>query len=305
MQSYPSNSDYISRPPHPERLEGGLRIRGEFHKKSRQGKPLVSVITVVFNGGNTLEQTIQSVLNQTYDNIEYIIIDGGSTDGTLDILRKYDDRIAYWISEPDDGIYDAMNKGISVSSGALINLLNADDYLESAAVNLVANKYTELNHPSVIYGHAYAVDDIHSVRAKMFASSKYWLGMSINHQSMFVHEKIYNATGLFNTNYRFAADYDFLIRCFKNKVIFSRINGCLVNYRNAGISARDSKYRHEANLINRKYFGRLSGKRIAFIIFNFLWMPFKLNFRTLLYRTVGVRITRNAITMYKKLMYRS
>lgn len=114
--------------------EGGLRTKGYF-KKSYKDKPLVSIITVVLNGEKYLEETILSVLNQTYDNVEYIIIDGGSTDGTLDIIKKYEHAIDYWVSERDRGIYDTMNKGITVASGEWIELLNAGDFYESGAIH--------------------------------------------------------------------------------------------------------------------------------------------------------------------------
>ena len=106
--------------------EGGLRTKGYF-KKSFDDKPLISIITVVFNGEKYLEETIQSVINQTYSNVEYIIIDGGSSDGTLDIIKKYEERIDYWVSEKDRGIYDAMNKGIDVASGKWLNFMNGGD----------------------------------------------------------------------------------------------------------------------------------------------------------------------------------
>jgi glycosyltransferase involved in cell wall biosynthesis len=113
--------------------EGGLRTKG-YYKKSYEDKPLISIVTVVYNGEKFLEETILSVINQTYDNIEYIIIDGGSNDGTIDIIKKYEDKIDYWISEKDKGIYDAMNKGIIKASGNLVNLLNAGDKLYDSIV---------------------------------------------------------------------------------------------------------------------------------------------------------------------------
>ncbi len=120
-------------PPNPERKdEGGLRTKGYF-KLSLPAKPLISVITVVSNGEKHLEKTIQSVMNQAYDNVEYIIIDGGSTDGTVDIIRRYDDQIDYWVSEPDSGIYDAMNKAASTSNGNWLYFIGADDVLYEVA----------------------------------------------------------------------------------------------------------------------------------------------------------------------------
>ena len=116
---------------HPGRMgEGGLRMQG-YLKKAYEHKPLISIVTVVLNDAKHLEQAIKSVLGQTYDNIEYLIIDGGSTDGTLDIIRKHEKAIDYWVSEPDSGIYDAMNKGVSLATGDLIALLNSDDWYET------------------------------------------------------------------------------------------------------------------------------------------------------------------------------
>jgi len=302
IQAYPTIKDYNTRPDTHCRLEGGLRVRGEFQKKSVGSKPLVSIVTVVFNGVKNIEQTIQSVLNQTYDNIEYIIIDGGSTDGTLDIIRKYEDVIDYWASESDNGIYDAMNKGIALAAGELINLLNADDFLEPAAVKLVTGRYLQYKKSCILYGHSYSIDDVHSVKARMFSSTKYWLGMTINHQTMFVHREIYTTLGLYDSKeYRYAADFDFLVRCFRNNVSFIRIEDCIVNYRNAGISSAGSDHRKEANSINKKYFCFLSGKRVAFVIFNYIWMPFKINLKMSLYKTVGAKTVRKAITIYKSL----
>jgi glycosyltransferase involved in cell wall biosynthesis len=298
----PTIESYGNIPPHPDRIGGGMRACKEFQKKSEGGKPLVSIITVVLNGIKNIEQTIRSVLDQAYDNIEYIIIDGGSTDGTIEIIRKYDDRIAFWVSEPDKGTYDAMNKGIALASGELINLLNSDDFLEPAAVQSVALRYSQHKQPCIIYGHAYAIDDLYSVKARMFSGTKYWLGATINHQTMFVHREIYSTLGLYNSKqYRYAADFDFLVRCFRSNVSFIGIEDCIVNYRNTGISSTSSNHRKEANLISRKYFCFLSGKRTAFVIFNYIWMPFKISLKTFLYKTVGVKTVRKAINIYKGL----
>jgi glycosyltransferase involved in cell wall biosynthesis len=120
--------------------EGGLRKRGLY--KSNLQEPLVTVITVTYNCGHCLEGTILSVLNQSYSNVEYIVIDGGSKDGTLDILNRYDHAIDYWVSEPDNGIYDAMNKGIRFSSGEWLNFLNAKDtFCESGTIESVAKTF--------------------------------------------------------------------------------------------------------------------------------------------------------------------
>jgi glycosyltransferase involved in cell wall biosynthesis len=263
---------------------------------------LISIITAVRNGACTVEQTIQSVLNQTYDNIEYIIIDGASTDGTLEVIRDYDSRIAYWRSEPDQGLYDAMNKGIAASTGELINLLNADDYLELEAVERVVQTYRGLGKPGIVYGHAYALDDRYGVRARMLSSRSFWLGMSINHQTMFVHRDIYRTIGVYSGNFRFAADYDFLLRCFSHPTDFHMIPECLVSFRNSGISSSGRQYRKEASLINKRHFGAFSLGRLAFLVFNYLWMPFKLNLRTALYRTFGVASSRRLIAACKKVI---
>ena len=136
--------------------------------------PLISVVTVSYNAVTTIEQTILSVINQTYSNIEYIIIDGGSTDGTVDIIRKYADRIAYWVSEPDKGIYDAMNKGTKKANGEYIAFLNSDDWYELDAVSIIAQfadgKKNDLisgiiklyKNDLFLYAHGSSMDNIYN-----------------------------------------------------------------------------------------------------------------------------------------------
>ena len=112
---------------------GGRRLKG-IVRDGTPDRPLVSIVTVVYNGAATIERTIASVLGQSYPNIEYIIVDGGSTDGTLDILRAHEDRVDLWVSERDGGIYDAMNKGVALCTGEWVGLINADDWYVDDAV---------------------------------------------------------------------------------------------------------------------------------------------------------------------------
>ncbi|MCW1968668.1 MAG: glycosyltransferase [Anaerolineae bacterium] len=197
--------------------------------------PLVSIITVVYNGVAHLEKTILSVLNQSYPNIEYIIIDGGSTDGTVEIIRRYGNRLAYWVSEPDKGIYDAMNKGIALATGEVIGLLNAGDwYLEDAIQLLASQLQTE---PSIYYGDALIFyPDLNQQRLAKANLSGLRHHMSICHQATFVATRIYQQRGLYKTNYRLAADYDFLSRCYHKNVAFRYLKQPVILFANGGAS---------------------------------------------------------------------
>lgn len=196
------------------KAEGGLRTKSYF-KQSYEDKPLISIITVVYNGEKYLEETIQSVLNQTYDNVEYIIIDGGSTDGTLDIIRKYEDAIDYWVSEKDKGIYDAMNKGIILAQGDIIGLLNADDtyLIESVISNIITNfiqKKCDLIHAKIVQ-----IDNKNRIISTVGIDvnfEKLLFKMKVAHPSVYVAKKVYLKHGLFNTKYKIAADYEMMLR---------------------------------------------------------------------------------------------
>lgn len=165
--------------------------------------PKISVITVCYNAANTIKDTILSVLNQTYNNIEYIIIDGNSTDGTLDIIREYSERIAYIVSEPDRGIYDAMNKGIKIASGNWINFMNAgDSYYSDHVLEQITNYMS--NNNSLYYGDAW-VNSIKKRYWGKFTSIKLSIG-NICHQSIF-YPTIYLHKNPFDINYKIFADY--------------------------------------------------------------------------------------------------
>jgi glycosyltransferase involved in cell wall biosynthesis len=221
--------------------------------KGSINSPLVTVITVVLNGESHLEKAIESVLGQSYKNLEYILIDGGSTDGTLDIIRKYEDRIAYWISEKDNGLYDAMNKGISKASGEIIGILNSDDWYEPEAVEIIVDHFR--NHPSggVYYGllRVWENEHVQSIQGNTdFLLSKY----NISHPTCFVRSDVYKQFGVFDTRYRIDGDYELMLRYRKNKVPFVFIERVLANFRIGGISiTQDKKRIFEKLEIQKKY----------------------------------------------------
>ena len=216
--------------------EGGLRTKGYF-KKSYKDKPLISIITVVFNGEKFLEETIQSVINQSYDNVEYIIIDGGSTDGTLDIIKKYEDRIDYWISEKDSGISDAFNKGIICCFGELIGILNADDYYEKDAFLNVINTYLNLdkNSPAILYGKTYKITTKSEKLVKKDNKRSWCMSVPFSHCSSFITKSYYKKFGLYNIAFKIAMDIELLMRGLKI-VNYISLENFIATQRDGGIS---------------------------------------------------------------------
>ncbi|WP_162997035.1 glycosyltransferase family 2 protein [Mucilaginibacter kameinonensis] len=205
-------------------------------------KPLVSVITSSFNAVNTIEQTICSVVNQSYKNIEYIIIDGGSTDGTLDVLKKYDKYITYWISEPDNGIYNAWNKGLKIAKGDWISFLGADDiYLNDAIENYVdyinqSQQGTEFDFVSSVM--EYVDKDLNLLR--LIGKPWYWKVFNdtmVTIHSGALHSKFFfEKYGHFDESYKSAGDYALLLKAGKNlKAGF--VNIITVKMREGGVSS--------------------------------------------------------------------
>lgn len=203
--------------------------------------PLVSIITVVYNGEKYLQQTIESVVNQAYENIEYIIIDGGSTDKTLEIIKKYEHYISLWKSEPDNGLYDAMNKGISLAKGELIGMINSDDWYEPEAVETIVNEYLKNPDKHIFHADRFDVLENGERKLKRFHPSslkfKYY-GMTYNHPSMFVTSIEYQKH-LYSTELKSLSDYQFTLEAFmSNKNNFCYVPKPIVNYRLDGISAQ-------------------------------------------------------------------
>ncbi|MDZ4664516.1 MAG: glycosyltransferase family 2 protein [Bacteroidota bacterium] len=195
--------------------------------------PLITLITVVYNGERHLERTITSVLNQKYEPLEYIVIDGGSRDGTLDIIRKYESRISYWISEPDKGIFDAFNKGLKQAKGELIGFINSDDWLENNALEAINNSYKK---GTIVYGNVCFWKNGKQLNTSKSDHTRLRKGMTMAHPAVFVPKEIYDRYGNFKTNLKIASDYELLVRFFVNRVEFVKINDVIVNMNLGGIS---------------------------------------------------------------------
>lgn len=176
----------------------------------------ISVVTVCFNAVNEIEKTIKSVLNQQYDDLEYIIIDGNSIDGTQEIIKKYDKKIAFYLSEKDNGVYDAMNKGINIATGEYINFMNAgDEFFDNYVLTRI---FSNLNqNPAVIFGDVAFYENGKKYVQKsvpFYEHLPLHHSMGFNHQSSFVRSD-YAKNKLFDLKFRLAADYDMIIRIFR------------------------------------------------------------------------------------------
>lgn len=198
-----------------------------------ESSPLVSIVTVVYNGEKYIEHAISSVINQSYFPIEYIIIDGGSTDRTLEIINRYRDRITFVLSEKDRGISDAFNKGLKISTGEIIGLLNADDWYEVDAVKKAA---TSIKDADIIYGDLRlwkddAVDFVLRGDHRFLKNE-----MTINHPTVFVKRKCYMSAGFFNEQYKCAMDYDLMLRFLLSGYKFIYLPEVITNMRWNGLS---------------------------------------------------------------------
>lgn len=229
--------------------------------------PLISIITVSYNAVRDIENTILSVLNQTYPNIEYIIIDGGSTDGTLDIIKKYQDKITYWVSEPDKGIYDAMNKGTLKATGEWLNFMNAGDtfYNEQVLENVFRDNNWE--NTDVIYGDViYIYPNREDIR-KAVPLKRINVGIPFCHQSVFVRTKLQQKY-LFDTTYKICADYDFFYNLYKKGYSFKYKELIVAKYLAGGLSSDPIKLCLEG--------WKISGWQHSFhFIIRIIWYYFK------------------------------
>lgn len=182
--------------------------------------PRLSVITVVYNGIDKIEKTINSVLNQTYQQIEYIIIDGSSTDGTIEVIKKYADKITYWISEPDKGIYDAMNKGIVKCTGDWIHFRNCGDYFHQNDTIESVFSITIDSSVDIIYGDCRVFDSFgYCDKKPAILSKSHKEAMPVFHPSSFIRTTLHKKK-LFNTKFKLSADYNFFFQCLELGAVF-------------------------------------------------------------------------------------
>ena len=244
--------EYRNAAPSPDRLQGGRRCSGKLREM-----PLISVITVTRNAEKTIERTIDSVLQQNRADVEHIVVDGGSTDSTLAILERFNDQLEYWISEPDRGIFDAMNKGISLARGRFIGILNADDHYLPGALDLVAQKIESI-FGGIIYGDYIFVAADAGVQFPVKATLNLTRGMTLGHPAMFVSFGTYDRIGFYDPSIRFSGDLEFALRALKANVVFNPIPQPLAIFESGGTAERNLVAASiEAAHVIRRHSGRI------------------------------------------------
>lgn len=219
---------------------------------------MISIITATFNSAKTLKDTIQSVLRQTNKDFEYLIIDGGSTDETIDIVKSYESEFSgrlKWVSEKDQGIYDAMNKGIKMASGDVVGILNSDDYFTRDDILQTVADAFKCQEIDAIYGDIHFIRDGNPQKCIRYYSSRmfrpFWLrfGFMPAHPSFYCKREVFEKAGLYSLDYKIGADYEMMVRLFKKYRIMSQyINKDFVTMRTGGAS--NNNVRSRITLIN-------------------------------------------------------
>jgi glycosyltransferase involved in cell wall biosynthesis len=216
----------------------------------------LSIITVCFNSASTIRDTIESVLLQDHTDIEYIIVDGGSKDGTQAIVESYGERISRFVSEPDKGLYDAMNKGVALATGKVIGILNSDDFYErTTSLSSVVKAFEHCPESDVVFGDVVFVNpaDLRKVtrfyRGNRFAPWKLRFGWMPPHPATFIRKLAYDTVGMYSLKYRISADYEFFVRLFMvHRLKYSYLDQVLVRMRSGGASTAGLRSSLKLNL---------------------------------------------------------
>lgn len=235
-------------------------------------QPLISIVTICFNSVATLEETMQSVFSQDYPNIDYVIIDGGSTDGTLDIIEKYRSRLGYFVTESDKGISDAFNKGVKASRGDLIVIINSDDILCPHALRQVAEYYEhgkwDIYRCNVIIRNkatGFVGRDIPSMKFPLLP-----LQVNVDHQGTFVTPEAHKRWGYYDLNFRYMMDHDFLARCYQGGARMKYVPVDAAEFRLGGVSVAgipQKRYDLEHIVLNQG-----GSKWLAWICYWYFWL---------------------------------
>lgn len=238
---------------------------------------LITVVTVCFNSALTIRKTIESVLKQTYHYYEYIIVDGNSTDQTVQIAREYEDMFQgrlQIISEPDEGIYDAMNKGIRMAKGKIVGLINSNDYYEEDALKKITDAYTGADL-EIVYGMEREFTKDGALRDIVFYHHAFLTERMINHPTCFVTKATYDTIGYFDIQYKASGDYDFMLKAFFSKrVTFTPVYEIIANFYFGGMSGKREAHLETFKIL--KKYGCITTKRF-----------FLITWRTILKRWIG------------------
>ena len=242
----------------------------------------VSIITISLNSEKTIEKTINSVISQDHKNIEYIIIDGGSKDNTLEIVNKYKSSITKIISEKDKGIYDGINKGIQIATGDIISLIHSNDiFVDTNVISKIANIFKNNTDFDIILANLAFKKNLDEERITRYYSAKNFkpwmlrIGFSPPHSSAFFKSEVFKQVGLYQTNFKIAGDFEYFVRCFlKYKLKFNYLDECLVYMSTGGTSGKNMlSYLISSKEINQSL---KSNKIYSNIFFTLLRFPIKL-----------------------------
>ena len=233
----------------------------------------VTIITVCYNRRTTIEQSIKSVLNQDYPDIEYIVVDGNSSDGTQDIIESYSDKITKYVSEPDKGMYDAINKGLGMATGDIVGLMHSDDvFFDETVISKIVAVFNKNSNTDAVYGDGiYVTNDAEQkiVRNRIGGAYDYkkikagWLPL---HPTVYIKRSIIEKYGNYNLDFKIASDTEFLLRyLYKYKINISYLNAYIVKMRMGGLS---TNYKKALEVLREDYniykFHELSGARAVF-----------------------------------------
>lgn len=288
---------------HIPRQEGGARLRG-IEKRPEPCRPLITIITSTFNAAGHLFNAVKSIREQSYDCVEWIVVDGASQDGTLDILRQNEDVIDYWVSEPDEGIYDAWNKGILHATGDWILFLGADDYLWTQDVLQKMAAVLDSAYPAcrVVYGKVALVNQAgegiyFSGASWQRVRNRFRSVMCLPHTALFHHRDLFRVHGEFDTSFRISGDYEFLLRELKHREAMF-VDRVIAGMSLGGISSNPAT--SERMLFEMRRATRKHGRIFPGI--PWLLAAVRHMLRRVLWRLLGERGARHLLDMGRRLM---